>query len=89
MTSCPDPLAPSALQDEQPGRVIIQSPVDWAINAGADAARNQADAEEHAVATVESQGSVVPKTHGGPPRPDTVTASSPASATLVAKDLTQ
>ena len=38
----------------------------------------------------EAQGSVVPKIHGGPPRPETlVTASSPASATLVAKGLTQ
>ena len=50
MSSCPDPLAPSALQDEQPGIVISQSPVD----AGADAARIQAEAEEHAVATAET-----------------------------------
>ena len=54
MSSCPDPLAPSALQEEQPGRVISQSPVDWAIGAGADATRIQAEAEESAVANVET-----------------------------------
>ena len=39
---------------EELDAVISQSPVDWAIAAAADAARIQAEAEELAVATIET-----------------------------------